>query len=40
MQNKSTIFGPGLYNLQTETVTFPQQEKVLEKEDGGLAYKH
>ena len=29
------IYRPGLHNLQTRTVSFPDQEKVLEKVDGG-----
>ena len=27
-------YRPGVYNLQTRTVTFPDQEKLLEKVDG------
>ena len=26
-----TIYKPGIYNLQTRTLTFPEQEKSLEK---------
>ena len=33
--NKSIIYRPDIYNLQTRTVTFPDQEKLLEKVDGG-----
>ena len=33
--NKSIVYRPGIYNLQTKTVTFPDQEKLLEKVDGG-----
>ena len=29
------FYRPGIYNLQTRTVTFPGQEKLLEKVDGG-----
>ena len=29
------IYRPGIYNLQTRTVTFPHQEKLLGKVDGG-----
>ena len=25
------IYRPGIYNLQTRTLTFPDQEKLLEK---------
>ena len=32
-QNKNTINRPGIYNLQTRTVIFPYQEKLLEKID-------
>ena len=35
VKNKIIIYKPGMYNLQTRTVTFPDQEKLLEKEDGG-----
>ena len=35
IQNKSIIRRPGIYNSQTRTVTFPHQEKLLEKVDGG-----
>ena len=31
MQNKSIIYRPGIYNLQTRTLTFPDPEKLLEK---------
>ena len=31
VQNKSIIYRPGIYNLQTRTLTFPEQEKLLEK---------
>ena len=34
-QNKSIIHRPGIYNLQTRTVTFPHQKKLLEKVDSG-----
>ena len=30
-QNKSIIYRSGIYNLQTRTLTFPEQEKLLEK---------
>ena len=33
LQNKCVIYRPGIYNLQTRTVTFPDQEKLLEKID-------
>ena len=33
VQNASIICRPGIYNLQTRTVTFPYQEKLLEKVD-------
>ena len=29
------IYRPGIYNLQTSTATFRDQEKLLEKADGG-----
>ena len=29
------IVRPGIYNLKTRTITFPNQEKLLEKVDGG-----
>ena len=29
VQNKSILYRPGIYNLQTRT--FPEQEKLLEK---------
>ena len=31
VQNKNMIYLPGIYNLQTRTLTFPEQEKLLEK---------
>ena len=31
VQNKSIIYRPEIYNLQTRTVTFLDQEKLLEK---------
>ena len=31
VQNKSIIYRAGIYNLLTRTVTFPEQEKLLEK---------
>ena len=31
MSKISTTYRPGIYNLQTRTVTFPNQEKFLEK---------
>ena len=34
VQNKSMIYLSGINNLQTRTVSFPDQEKVLEKVDG------
>ena len=33
VQNKSIIYRPDIYNLQTRTLTFPEQEKLLEKVD-------
>ena len=33
VQNKSIIYRPGIYNLQTRTVTFPDQEKLRQKVD-------
>ena len=33
VQNKSIIYRPDIYNLQTRTVTFPDQDKLLEKID-------
>ena len=33
VQNKTIIYRPGIYNLQIRTVTFPDQEKLLEKLD-------
>ena len=35
VRNKSIIYRPGIYNLQTRTITFPGQEKLLEKVDDG-----
>ena len=32
---KSMIVRPGIYNLKTRNITFPNQEKLLEKVDGG-----
>ena len=29
------FYEPGIHNLQTRTVSFPDQEKLLEKADGG-----
>ena len=29
------IYRPGVHNLQTRTVSFPDQEKFLQKVDGG-----
>ena len=34
IQNKSIIYRTGIYNLQSRTVTFPDQEKLLKKVDG------
>ena len=34
-QNKSIIFTPGIHNLQTRTVTYPNQKKWLKKVDDG-----
>ena len=34
-QNKSTIYRPDVHNVQTRTVSFPDQEKLLEKVDSG-----
>ena len=31
VQNKSIIYRPDIYNLQTRTLTFPDQEKLLER---------
>ena len=31
VQNKSIIYRPGIYHLQTRTLIFPEQEKLLEK---------
>ena len=39
-QNKSIIHKPGIYNLQTRTVAFPHQDKLLEKVDGGQNTKN
>ena len=39
-QNKSTIYRRDTYNLQTRTVIFPHQEKLLEKVDGGQNTKN
>ena len=33
VQNKSIIYRPDIYNLNTRTVTFPDQDKLLEKID-------
>ena len=33
VQNKTIIYRPGIYNLHTRTITFPDQEKLLEKID-------
>ena len=33
VQNKSILYRPGIYNLQTGTLTFPEKEKLLEKLD-------
>ena len=35
VQIKSIIYRPGIYNLQTRTLAIPDQEKLLEKVDGG-----
>ena len=35
VQNKIMFYEPGIHNLQTRTVSFPDQEKLLEKADGG-----
>ena len=35
VQNRSIICRPAIYDLQTRTVTFPGQEKLLEKVDAG-----
>ena len=32
-QNKGLIYRPGIYDLETRTLTFPEQEKLLEKVD-------
>ena len=32
-KKKSILYRPDIYNLQTRTVTFPDQEKLLEKID-------
>ena len=34
-QNKNIIYWPVIYNLKTRTLTFPDQEKLLEKVDLG-----
>ena len=34
-QNKSTIYRPDVHNVLTRTVSFPDQEKLLEKVDSG-----
>ena len=34
-QNKSIIYIPGIHNLQARAVLFLDQEKLLEKVDGG-----
>ena len=31
VKSKRIIYRPGIYNLQTRTLTFPEQEKLLEK---------
>ena len=31
VQNENKIYRPAIYNLQTRTVTFPDQQKLLEK---------
>ena len=31
VKNKSVIYRPDIYNLQTRTLTFPEQKKLLEK---------
>ena len=31
VQNKNIIYRLGIYNLQTRTLTFPDQEKLLKK---------
>ena len=31
VQNKSIIYRPGIYNLQTRTLIFSDEEKLLEK---------
>ena len=33
VQNKFVTYRPGIYNLQTRTVTFPDQEKLRQKVD-------
>ena len=35
VQNKSLIYRPGIHNSQSSTVSFPDQEKLLKKVDGG-----
>ena len=37
---KTIIYRPSIYNLQTRTVTFPHQEKLIEKVDGGQNTKN
>ena len=32
---RSITYRPGLHDLQTRTVSFPEQEKLIEKVDGG-----
>ena len=32
---RSIIYRPGILNLQTGIVSFPDQQKLLEKADGG-----
>ena len=34
VQNKSIIYRPAMYNLQTRTVKSPDQEKLIEKVGG------
>ena len=35
VQNKNIIYRPGIHNSQSRTVSFPDQEKLLKKVDGG-----
>ena len=35
VQNKSIVYRPGIYNIQTRTIAFPDQKKLLEKVDVG-----